>query len=382
MIRVLHLFDATAGWEHRFAVERLLERLPASDVEQGVAVVDAAARVRLGFESFRCPLFARRFAVGFLHAAPALRRHLERHRIDILHAWGVQAAIVAEMAVPDGSVLVAVTLLDPSVALRNAHFLRTAREPRREPIVCASGTVRQWFVEQGIDSARCVVIRPGVDFSVIHQARSSDLRRRLGLNDRQTLVVTPEPVTPTGGHFAAFWMTAIRSFLEPDIRVALPGESREQRRLLRLARQIGMDHLVVSPPGEVRFEQLVAIADLAVAVPTEEMSGAALAWAMAAGVPILGTAVYSIAEMIVHDVNGLLFNPASAKQLATHLARALDDRDGLRRLAEVARGQAYQVFGLRRCIDQHRRLYDNLTSGRSPGDGITDSAGTVVRQVC
>jgi len=52
----------------------------------------------------------------------------------------------------------------------------------------------------------------------------------------------------------------------------------------------------------------------------------------------------------------------------------LQDRASLDKAREVARGQAYEVFGVRRFIEQHMRVYDNLMSDRAPGEGITDSA--------
>jgi len=374
MIRVLHLFDASAGWEHRVSVGQLLARLPADEVEQSVAVVDAQARLRLGLAARRCPLFARRFNLDYLHAAGALRRFLDRRCIDLVHAWGVRAAAVAEYATCADGRPVTVTLFDPTVRAADARFLRNVREPDRKPILCPADTVRRNLVEQGIDTRRCVVIRPGVDFATINQVRESDVRRNIGLTDDCTLIVTPEPVTRTGGHFAAFWMTAIRSFLDPGVRVALPGASREQRRLVRLARQLNLAPLVICPGSDVRFEELIAMADVAVVVPTREISSGSLAWAMAARVPILGTAVRSVAEMISHDTNGLLFKPLPAKRLAARLAHALADRRPLERLAEAARAQAYQVFGLGRAVAQHKRLYDNLAGGRSPGQDIADSA--------
>ncbi|UCG15540.1 MAG: glycosyltransferase family 4 protein [Phycisphaerales bacterium] len=374
MIRVLHLCDASAGWEHRVSVGQLLARLPADEVEQSVAVVDAQARLRLGLPACRCLLFARRFNLDFLHAAWALRRFLDRRCVDLVHAWGVRAAAVAECATCADGRPVAVTLFHPIVPTRDVRFLRNIREPDRKPILCSADTVRRRLVEQGVDARRCVVIRPGVDFAAINHARKSHLRRNIGLTEDCTLIVTPEPVTRTAGHFAAFWMTAIRSFLDPGVRVVLPGASREQRRLERLARQLNLGHLVICPGSDVRFEDLIVTADVAVVVPTVEISSGSLAWAMAARVPVLGTAVRSVAEMISHDANGLLFKPLPAKRLAARLALALADRRPLDRLAEAARAQAYQVFGLGRAVAQHRRLYNNLVSGRPAGQDIADSA--------
>ena len=77
--------------------------------------------------------------------------------------------------------------------------------------------------------------------------------------------------------------------------------------------------------------------------------------------------------MIAHRHNGLLVKPEALRPTALRLA-ALFDHDNLTGLADTARAQAYEVFGLRRCIDQHAALYENLLAGRTPGAGIDDSA--------
>ena len=95
---------------------------------------------------------------------------------------------------------------------------------------------------------------------------------------------------------------------------------------------------------------------------------------MASGSAVIASAVYAVAELIANKVNGLLFNPQSATHLAGAVGRLLMDRDSQSKVREVARGHAYEVFSLRRYIDQHDRLRRNLATGCAPREGIVDSA--------
>ncbi len=54
--------------------------------------------------------------------------------------------------------------------------------------------------------------------------------------------------------------------------------------------------------------------------------------AMAAGVPVIGSRLGGIAERIQHDVDGLLFRPGDASELAAIVRRLLDDPGQLARL--------------------------------------------------
>ncbi len=61
--------------------------------------------------------------------------------------------------------------------------------------------------------------------------------------------------------------------------------------------------------------------------------------ALAAGVPVVGADIGGIPELIRHDVDGLLYDSASAPALAAALNRLLDDRALLGRLREGARSR-------------------------------------------
>jgi glycosyltransferase involved in cell wall biosynthesis len=122
------------------------------------------------------------------------------------------------------------------------------------------------------------------------------------------------------------------------------------------------------------FEELVAIADALVVAAPGDTSTTAISWAMAAGTAVIGSAVHAVAELIANKLNGLLFKIEKGETVAMPVARLLQNRDGQRKVKETARGQAYEVFGLRRFAEQHDRLYENLLTGRAPGEGITDPA--------
>jgi hypothetical protein len=265
---------------------------------------------------------------------------------------------------------------EPQLTDRQARLLRTIGEHARWAIACATATVRRRLVEKGIPPDGAVVIRPGVDFGMINQARRSDLRMRLGVQLQQRLLIAPEPATRAGGQFVLFWAAAIRSFVEPDVRVVIPGDSPEQRRIARLARQIGFARHLICPGAGVPFEELVSVADVLVVASEGEVSTTSIAWAFGAGVPVIATAVHATAELVANRLNGLLLKPQPQTRMAAKIAAILEDRAALQSVVQTARTQAFEVFSVRRYGDQYARLYENLLAERRIDDGITDAAQT------
>jgi len=372
VIRILHLFDDNSGWQERVGASQLIDRLPVERFTSRAAAMSGRVR-RWVLPGGQCvDLWSQCWGIDFL-GAPAARRYLQDQRVDLIHAWGIRAALAAAAVGADTTPIV-IELFDPGLSDRQAKMLRSIAGAGRFAIVCSTQTVRRCLVEKGLEADRCVVIRPGVDFALINAARRSDLRGRLGLSRTDRVLIAPEPATRRGGHFTAFWTTGVRSFLEPHVRLIIPGQSPEQARVARLAGQVGLSHLLCCPGEGVPCEELIAIADAMLVPSSGEVPTTGIAWAMAAGVPVLATAVYATAEMLADRHNGLLVKPDSFKRVALRLVTRLDDRRQLAAVSETARGQAYQIFGLRRCVDQHARLYENLLAARLPADGITDSA--------
>jgi len=403
VIRVLLLFGSNADWQARTAAGQLADRLPAERFALHTAAMQAGGTRRRCATAVSAALCAgaatvstvpRRFGLEVL-GAPLLRRILREHRADLIHAWGVDAAVLAAAAAPH--LPLAAELFDPGIGDADIRKLRSIRpagrlggrplqgshcsQSRGTPrdagplaIACSSQTVRRRLIERGIEPGATVVLRPGVDFAVINAARKSDLRHRLNLRPDDFVVITPGPARRGHGTLAAYWTVGVRSFVDPRVRLILPGPSPERRRIERLARGHGLGHLVRCPDESLSFADLVPVCDAMIAPPDGPMPTTAIAWAMAAGVPVLATANYATAELLSHNHNGLLIKPAPERQMAIRLAGMLEDRSNWKALAETARSQAYEVFSVRRCVDQHARLYDNLLSGTPPDQGITDPA--------
>lgn len=365
MTRIFHLVDASAGWQQMTALAQLVERLPADRYAQSVVSLSATP-ASLPLRAAPLPW------INFLPwlAAPIMRKSVRNFRTDIIHAWSVDAAIAAGAC----EVPMVVHLFDPQLSPRDMKALRTLDRPTGLGIACASGTVRRRLIENGIPPQRCALIRPGVDFAWLGRQKRADIRRELKIPESLYAVIVTEPATRNGGHLEASFACQLASFVTPDFRIIVPGNSTEVARIKRFYAHQPRPEVLVCPGEKHAFLRLLSAADLLVVAPFGDAPTTAIAWAMAAGVPVLGIADYAIAELITHKVNGLLFKSIKGESRAVSLAKMLVQRQNHGTFREAARGQAYEVFSVRRCMDQHIRLYENLRAGKAADDGITDSA--------
>jgi glycosyltransferase involved in cell wall biosynthesis len=81
--------------------------------------------------------------------------------------------------------------------------------------------------------------------------------------------------------------------------------------------------------------------------------------AMAAGVPVVGTNVGALPDIIKNDFNGYLFEPGNSKKLSSILIKLYKDRELLKRLAENAKETA-KAYSWRRIAELTYDVYKRL----------------------
>jgi glycosyltransferase involved in cell wall biosynthesis len=86
-----------------------------------------------------------------------------------------------------------------------------------------------------------------------------------------------------------------------------------------------------------------------------------LAESMALGVPVVGTRISGIPELVEHQVTGMLADASNAQELAQTLKRVVTDQALRQRIIPAARERVSQVFDNKQLIEVLVALYRNLT---------------------
>lgn len=297
----------------------------------------------------------------------------------LFHAWSPAAVRACLSLIASGGTLL-VEAEDPDGVAELAR-LRVASPPAgRMAFLCPSARVVQRLAQFGVPADDLALIRPFVNFAEVGPSLYADTRSKLlsdadAANPETRIVAVAPPVSRAGGAFVAAWAGMLLSVVRPGVRIILPSETVEARRILRLAAACRFTDRVRLAPRDVGWPALASAADVIVFVPSAEPSLVPLSWAMAAGRPIVASATPAITELLVHRENALLARP-TPREITRRLLEALEDEALATRCGEVARGQAYQVFSRSRALRQVRQAYENLVQGGAVGDGIEDAAGT------
>ena len=277
----------------------------------------------------------------------------------VIHTWSPAAFDwCAGLCHPDQPLAVEVQAGDD--LRRVARQLASRPTTSHAVLLCPTPLVLRQLAGLGVSPESCVVIPEALDVGELAQVDRDELRERLGLTPNQTVVLAVPPISRDAGTFAAVWATLVLEKVRPDIRLVVPADGREHYRIGRLIRSCGQEHVTRLAGSDLRPTQLAVLADLAVFLPRRDVPLSGLMWAMAAGRPVVASAIPAVAEVLADGRNARLCGTESPAEAARLMLELLEQPDEAHRLANAARTDALSWPDRAATTGEYARCYANL----------------------
>jgi L-malate glycosyltransferase len=319
----------------------------------------------LRFKGFK----QRSYVASFPHVLRTLWRFwrtIRKERPEILHAMLFWAYILSAFVGRTARVPVIVASRR-SLGLFKAekpHFLFIERMANRltDLVIANSAAVRMDAIErEHLDRKRVLVVYNGLDFQRF-RARNA-IAPELSVEPK-VLVVANLIAYKGHRHFLAAWPGVLRRF--PQARAQFAGQGPMLESLLHQANELGIAQAVDFLGRRSDVPELLEKCDLYVHPSLEEGYSNAILEAMAAGVPIVATAVGGTVEAITDGETGLLVPPADAAALERAMVRMLDDRAAAARMANRAAAVARSRYDMDHVVERYEAIYAQLAAGDVP----------------
>lgn len=148
----------------------------------------------------------------------------------------------------------------------------------------------------------------------------------------------------------------------PDLRVLVAGDgpAEEVERVRSLVGELGLAAVVLMLGGRADVSAILSALDVGVLSSDFEGLPLAVIEYMAAGLPVVATAVGGLPELVQDGETGLLVQDMTPEGLAAAIATVLRDRQLARRLGERGREIQQERFSLAATIESVSRLYEEL----------------------
>jgi N-acetyl-alpha-D-glucosaminyl L-malate synthase BshA len=143
-------------------------------------------------------------------------------------------------------------------------------------------------------------------------------------------------------------------------KLLLVGQGPERLFVQQLVKELGLAEHVHFLGEQDYLESLLSCADLFVLPSEQESFGLVALEAMSCEVPVIGTKIGGLPEVVVHDETGFLFPVGEIQQMADAAIGLLSDEEKLRRFRRCSRQLAVERFASAKIIPRYEQFYQSV----------------------
>jgi glycosyltransferase involved in cell wall biosynthesis len=223
-------------------------------------------------------------------------------------------------------------------------FLAPSRELLEVPFPIRA---RKRFISNGVDAAKYAFDRE----------KRAGIRKQLGISDSEVVAVITRRLVPKNG--VIYLAKATRYLQQDQLRFIVIGDGPERDAVENeFIRSCGKRVIMLGNKTHDEIIDYYSAADFSILPSLMEATSISGLEAMAAGLPLVGTKVGGIPELIKEGENGFLCRPGDPEDLAEKINTLLS-RD-LKSLGDSSRIMVEKDFEWKRIAEKTRQAYETV----------------------
>lgn len=361
-----HLISLLSGLrEHGIDAELLVLVEPGNSVAAFFRLAEAR-----GIPARPIPIYGHG-DISLLARLPAL---LRRIRPDILHTHLLHADLYGILSARLAGVPLVISSRHNDDAFRRKmpfNQVNRALWSLTDAGVAISNAIARFTIEvEGASSAKITTIHYGLDPTrqvVNREVARADLRRQIGLSRDELVAGMVCRLTEQKGVSYGLQAFALNVEYFPAARLVIAGDGPLRPALEAEAHRLGLTDKVHFLGWQSDAPFILAGLDVLLMPSLWEGFGLVMLEAMAQSIPIIGSRVSAIPEVIVDDETGRLVPTRDVDALADALYDVFMEPALRRRLGNSGRARLESSFSVAHMINQHITLYRSLLAARRKG---------------
>jgi len=211
--------------------------------------------------------------------------------------------------------------------------------------------------------SRLHVVKNGIDLSRFgpDESARAELRAELGIPAEAFVVGTVGRLFTEKGH--AYLVRSLEPVLGRAVHLIIAGDGPERDNLRNQVAGLAHPEAVHLTGNRRDVPRLLAALDVFALTSVREGLPLVIPEAMAAGLPVVSTAVGGIPEVVLDGETGFLVEYGDEQALLQRLRALDDDRELAGKCGQLGRSRALERYSSRRMVDEYEALYSQVTGG-------------------
>ena len=190
-------------------------------------------------------------------------------------------------------------------------------------------------------------------------------RTREGFEDGHLLYVYVARLSPQKDPFCLLHAFAIAVSQNDNLRLLIVGDGPLRSDVEERVKALGLNNYVRFLGVRTDIPEILAAVDVFVLSSRWEGNPLSVMEAMAAGKPVIATAVGGVPELVKDGISGILVPPQNPEALAKAMIQLAQNSSLRQKMGEAARQYAMEYFSVERMAKEYERLYTKLLESRN-----------------
>ncbi len=296
---------------------------------------------------------------------------IKKEKFDVVHTYLFSENILGSIATKIAGTPIIITSRRDTGMLcqgRWQHILAYKFTNRWvDNIVCVSTAVRDVVKrKEKVSNDKLVTIYNGVDAGKLqgHKNTRAQVKGSLGVKEDEFVVGMVANFSWIKGHEDFIEAAKIVSDEMPNTKFLLIGDGSNKERIADNVKRLGIRNNVLFLGKREDVPELLSTMDVSVNASYSEGMSNTLLESMAAGVPIVATAVDGNIETVIGGHAGLLVPPKNPQAMASAILKILKDKNLAQQMCENGREAVQGKFALKTMLKNMEGLYSDLLKPR------------------
>jgi glycosyltransferase involved in cell wall biosynthesis len=323
-------------------------------------------------------------APHFLRAAREIADWLRRLDADVLCCSGYKPDLIGWLAARQAGVPVVAIAHGWTGATLKVRFYETLDRwvmRRMDAVVCVSEAQAVKVRRAGVQPERARVIRNAIRAEAFGrpdlECRETLLNLFPGRPER--IVAAAGRLSPEKGFDVLIDAVALLAPHHPKVGFVLFGDGPLREDLTKRIAERGLQNRLILAGFRPDLERVLPACDLAVSSSHTEGLPVVVLEEMAAGLPVVATAVGGTPEVVEEGVTGWLVPPGDPPALARRTAELLASPETMRAMGLAGRRRVEECFTFAAQAEQYLGLFQRLARRRQPAGAPAMADGEVCR---